>query len=206
MKVLRMAVRQPAWAEQLDFVGPRVRTASWAWVCLLAGVAAVGWVLPAVNDAQSEQAQAQADLARLRRAAHQADVVRKAAAMGQAAAPIDAAPPLTGDAARQAAQLAQWLAYPWLKQLTRVEAAAQAEHAVMLSFSLDLSPLASRPDAWPELRLAAAVLDDVSGLRWAQTLGPDAQLLSRERLSTPIPVGTASFAWRVEALLGGATP
>ncbi len=201
-----MGTRQPAWADQLDFVGPRVRTARWSWVCLLAGVVAVAWVIPEVNEAQAELAQAHADVARLRRAAHQADVVRRAVAVGQPATPADAAPPLTGDAARQAAQLAQWLAYPWLKQLARVEAAAQAEQAVMLSFSLDLSPLASRPDAWPEMRLAAAVRDDVAALRWTQTLSPQAQLLSRERLSTPITVGAATFEWRVEALLGGATP
>jgi len=201
-----MGFRSPAWADQLDFVGPRVRTASWSWVCLLAGVVAVVWVIPEVNEAQAELAQAQSDLQRLRRATHQAEVVRKAVTMTQSATPADAAPALTGDAARQAAQLAQWLAYPWLKQLARVEEAAQAEHTVMLSFSLDLSPLASRPDAWPELRLSAAVRDDVAALRWAQTLSPQAQLLGRERLSAPITVGASSFEWRVEATIGGVTP
>jgi hypothetical protein len=196
--------RPRAWADALDFVGPRVRTASWSWTLLLAGVVAVAWVVPQVNQAEQALVDAQADLKRLQRAAHQQKLAQTAPVRPDAKA--DQAPALGSESARQAAQLAQWLGYPWMTTLSGLEEAAKAEHAVMLSLSLDVASLGARPDAWPEAHLGAAVTDDAAALRWVQAQGPSAQLVSRERLSTPFAVGSANYGWRVEAVVAGGAP
>lgn len=201
--------QRPAWADELDFVGPRVRTAPWAWAVLLAGVLAMGWALPQVQQADEDLAEAHSLLKRLQRASHQQALAAKAQALrpvGGAASEANAPPVLKAEVARQAAQWAQWLAYPWLRVLGEVEAAAQSERAVMLSFSLDLATLASADKAWPEARLSAAVRDDAAALKWAQALGPQAQLLTRDKASQPFTNAAGTYAWRAEAVWAGGQP
>lgn len=197
----------PSWAEELDFVGPRVSASPWAWLLLLGGLVALGVVLPKVQEVSAQQAEAQATLKRLQRAVHQQALAAKAPKGPQS--PVrkaDVAPTLSPESARHAAQMAQWLGYPWLDVLAQVEEAAHAEQAVMLGFNLDLATLGSRPDSAPEVRLSAAVRDDASALRWVQAQGSLAQLLSRERLETPFASAAGNYEWRAQALLSGVSP
>ncbi|MGC4061264.1 MAG: hypothetical protein QM749_10640 [Aquabacterium sp.] len=202
---LRTWASQNDWADELDFAGPRVRTASWSWILLLAGLTAAIWLWPMVTQADADAAQARLDLKRLQRAAHQQALAAKAAQMAQAKGEGKTMDP-SPEAMRHAAQLAQWLGYPWTQVLDQVEHAAQAEQAVMLSFSLDIGAVAAAPDAVPEVRLSAAVRDDESALRWAQTLGSSAQLRGREKLGTPFMAASGQYDWRVEAAWTGETP
>jgi hypothetical protein len=204
VKRLQQWSRQHDWADELDFVGPRVRTASWSWVLLLAGVTAAVWVWPMVTQSDTDMAQAQLDLKRLQRAVHQHTVEAKATQSVQSKDPSKAG--LNAESMRHAAALAQGLGYPWMSVIAQVEQAAQAEKAVMLSFNLDISTLATAPDALPDVRMAAAVRDDESALRWAQTLGSTAQLRGRERLGTPFTSTAGSYEWRVEAVWSGESP
>lgn len=202
---MRVWSGQHDWADELDFVGPRVRTASWSWILLLAGLTAAAWLWPMATQADADLTQAQLDLKRLKRAAHQQAIVAKAAQVAQAKGEGQTIAPST-EAMHHAAQLAQWLGYPWMQVLDQVEQAAQAEKTVMLAFSLDIGALASAQDAQPEVRLAAAVRDDESALRWAQTLGSAAQLRGREKLSAPFTATSGQYDWRVEAAWNGEAP
>ena len=83
---------------------------------------------------------------------------------------------------------------------------ASAEQAVMLSFSLDIATLGSKPNTFPDVRVAAAVRDDASALRWAQALGASGQLLSRERLSSSFTAIAGQYDWRAQASWPGGTP
>ena len=197
-------ISPPQWAQELDFVGPRLSPSPWSWLLLLLGLVALGVVLPQVQEVAVQQAESQATLKRLQRAVHQQTLASRVpkAALSK----VDQAPALLPEAARHAAQMAQWLGYPWLDLLDQVDAAAKAEQAVMLGFNLDLSTLGSRADSAPDVRLSAAVRDDASALRWVQAQGGAAQLLSRERLSTPFLAAAGNYEWRAEALLVGGAP
>lgn len=205
MKRLLMRWMGPSqWAQELDFVGPRLSPSPWSWLLLLLGLVALGVVLPQVQDAFAQQAEAQATLKRLQRAVHQQTIAAKAPK--EVVRQADQAPPLSPESAQHAAQVAQWLGYPWLSLLDQVDAAAKTEQVVMLAFNLDLATLGSRADSVPDVRLSAAVRDDASALRWVQVQGVSAQLLSRERLGTPFMVATGNYEWRAEALLAGGSP
>lgn len=199
-----LAARRPDWARELDFVGPRFSPSPWSWLALLLGLLAWGAILPQVQQLDVEQQEAQAVLKRLQRAEHQQAVMAKAPASH--ATPAEQAPGLSAESARHAAQMAQWLGYPWLAVLSQAEDAAKAEGAVMLGLSLDLATLGSKADVTPDVRLSAAVRDDASALRWVQAQGPSAQLLSRERLSTPFVAASGPYDWRAEAVIAGGTP
>ncbi|HEX5357277.1 MAG TPA: hypothetical protein VFW93_13745 [Aquabacterium sp.] len=196
--------RYPAWADELDFVGPRVRTAPWAWAILLCGLLAAAWTWTCVSRLDNDLADAQQVVKRLQRAAHQAQV--NSMASRQTGTAGSTAPALTPDAARHAAQLAQFLSYPWVSVMERVEQSAKAEQAVMLSFSLDLAPLATQAQAAPEVRVVAAIKDDDAALRWAHAQGTSAQLLNRERLAAPFVTAVGRYDWRAEASWPGAQP
>ncbi len=204
MRRLMRRVNPPQWAQELDFVGPRLSPSPWSWLLLLSGLIALGVVLPQVQDVLAQQAEAQATLKRLQRAVHQQALAAKASK--EPVRKADQAPTLSGDSAQHAAQVAQWLGYPWLDVLDQVDSAAKAEQAVMLAFNLDLATLGSRADSVPDVRLSAAVRDDASALRWVQAQGGAAQLLSRERLGTPFVAASGNYEWRAEALLAGGTP
>jgi hypothetical protein len=201
----RRWMRTPDWAEALNLSGPRVRTASWAWVLLLAGLTSAAWVWPQVEHLEAEAAQVQADLQRLQRARHQADLAvqaRSRGAQGEAAAPAT----LTPEQAMHAAQLLRWLAYPWVDTLQAADESAQQAQALMLGFSLDLSGWNGQPQTEAWVRMSAAVQDDAAALRWAQGLGPRAQLISRDRLGTPVASARGLYAARAELSWPGVTP
>ncbi len=216
LRLMRSPV--PTWTQSLNLAGPRLPTASWAWVLLLAGLTALAWVLPQVQQADADLAQAQADVQRLQRARHQLDVQAQAqaraatlpAAVDGAAASANAKADPTGllndgNAAR-AAQLMQWLAFPWVATLQQADEAAQAERALLLGFNLELSNLGAGPQAQAWARMSAAVTDDAAALRWAQALGPQAQLMSRDKLGTPVDTARGPYAWRAEVSWPGAQP
>jgi len=202
----------PIWTQSLNLAGPRLPTASWAWLLLLAGLTALAWVLPQAQQADEELAQVQADVQRLQRARHQLDV--RAQALTRVARPIHAdedkdaaASSLLNDSnAGRAAQLMQWLGFPWMATLQQADEAAQAERALMLGFNLDLSNLGAGPQAQAWARMSAAVVDDAAALRWAQALGPQAQLMSRDKLGTPVDTARGPYAWRAEISWPGVQP
>lgn len=200
----RLTWRAPRWARLLDFVGPRVDTAVWSWLVLAAGLLAAGMLAPQLDQMEQERQEARASLQRLQRAAHQQTLAATAPAMPDDKGAL--APPLTPDTAARAAQLAQWLGYPWMAVMRQIETTAQAEQAVMLSFSLDIATLGSKAGKLPDIRVSAAVQDDASALRWAQAQGPSAQLLSRERLGTSFTAAAGQYDWRVEATWSGDEP
>ena len=75
----------PDWGDALDFVGPRVRTASWSWLLLLAGLTAAAWIWPLVRQSDDDLLRAQMDLKRLERAAHRQVLLAKASAQAATA-------------------------------------------------------------------------------------------------------------------------
>ncbi|TAK88740.1 MAG: hypothetical protein EPO09_17745 [Aquabacterium sp.] len=204
MKMAWLAGRDAAWADELDFVGPRVRTAPWAWAVLLFALLACTWTWYQVERLDADMRDAQQVLKRLERAKHQEHI--DALAKTQSSAKGGGAVSLSLERARHAAQLAQYLAYPWLTTLEQVEASAQAEQAVMLSFSLDLATLGAQADSAPEVHVEAAIKDDDAALRWAHAQGPTAQLLKREKLAAPFVTALGSYEWRAQASWAGAQP
>lgn len=204
MKMGRLAGRESAWVDELDFVGPRVRTAPWAWAVLLLGLLACTWTWSQVERLDADMHDAQQVLKRLERAKHQEHI--DALARTPSIAKGGGAVSLSPDKARHAAQLAQYLAYPWLAALAQVEASAQEEQAVMLSFSLDLTTLGAQADSAPEAHVEAAIKDDDAALRWAHAQGPTAQLLKREKLASPFVTAQGSYEWRAQASWAGAQP
>ncbi|CAH0351538.1 hypothetical protein [Aquabacterium sp. CECT 9606] len=197
---------QPGWADALDFVGPRVRTALWSWVLLIIGVAASMAVAERAQQGVVAQAEAQATLHRLERARHQLTMAR--AAPRSASAPSQPTSQKLDEAStRQAVQVAQWLAYPWSEVIAKVEQSAQQEQAVLTGFSLDIGSLGAKLDAPPPVRLQAALRDDASALRWVAAHGEGAQMLGRSALSAPFETMTGHYALRAEAVWpAGAAP
>lgn len=189
------------WADELDFAGPRVRTAGWAWGLLAVGV----WALVVVVDRGEQQEQsildAQAQLKRLTLADRQWRLARAAstprAAAGANASGADA-PPLSPAAWPEAATMAALLAYPWQAALDGVAARAADHQVVLTALALDLSawdPVLAPP---PTMRVLAAVPSDDVALRWAAAL-PQGQLKARSALAKPFSTAKASYALKVEA-------
>ncbi len=208
MRGLR-AQQAPAWTEALNLAGPRVRTASWAWVLCLAGLTAAAWVWPQVAQLEAEAAQVQADLQRLQRARHRADLAvlaRTRGPLGEASGTAPVSATLTPDQAVHAAQLVRWLAYPWVDTLQAADESAQQAQALLLGFSLDLSGWSGQPQTRAWVRMSAAVQDDAAALRWSQALGPQAQLISRDRLGTPVASARGLYAARAELSWPGVSP
>jgi hypothetical protein len=200
---MRLRGSQTDWANELDFTGPRIRPARWAWLLLLAGCAAVMSVMPMVNEVEAALQAEQDTLKRLQRATQQ-HAMRQSTALRQGEGRGDTT--LKPEAMAQAARLARSLSYPWLPLLNRVEAAAQARQAVLLSFGLDLSSMDARSIAMPDARISAAVVDDEQALAWVQAHGVGAQWLGRERLATALNTEAGIYAWRADALLEGGAP
>jgi len=207
MTGMSRASRVPDWAESLNLAGPRVRTASWSWLLLLAGLTAAAWVWPQVEQIEAESVQAKADVQRLQRARHQAELVVQARShvTPGASAPADASA-LAPDQAMHAAQVLSWLAFPWEATLQEADEAAVQAQALMLGFSLDLNGWNGQPQTQAWVRMSAAVVDDAAALRWAQGLGAQAQLISRDRLGTPLDTTRGTYTARAELSWPGATP
>ncbi|MBC7702033.1 hypothetical protein [Aquabacterium sp.] len=186
------------WADKLDFAGPRIRTALWSWALLVAAMAACMAVAEQAQALITSQGEAQAMLHRLERAKHQQALA--AAVPRAASSPAQAADRKLNDVAlRQAARVAQLLAYPWPVVVGRVEQAALQEQAVLTSFSLDINSLGGKAEARPQARLQAALRDDASALRWTAAHGDGAQMLGRDALATPFASTQGHYALRAEA-------
>lgn len=202
----------PAWAEGLNFAGPRVRTSFWGWALLAFGLMGLLHVADLHQQVQAEQDEAAEVMARLRqnqdRPATVARVQASPLPTHPDAAP-HAAPQIADEALRQAAQLALWLGHPWSRTLDHVDATALQEGAVLMQFSLDLASLAAPAGAdaanGPELRLQAAVPDDATAWRWVQALGTQATLRSREPLAQGFATARGAYSLRIDVAqrLGG---
>ncbi len=199
------------WAEQLDFAGPRVRTAGWSWAVLGAGVLAL-LVVADQGDAQHQaidEAQAQlkrlskADravrLARAAKAEVRSDNARaKASSDASASAPeVPAAPKLDDQALPEAVNMAAFMAYPWPDLLRDVSQRAMDHKVVLMALSLDLAGWDAGAAPVPMARLLAAVPSDEVALRWAADL-PEGQLKTRSALQTPFSSLWGSFALKAE--------
>jgi len=207
-------VGRQAWAEQLDFAGPRVRTAVWSWGVLGAGVLAL-LVVADQGDAQRQSIdEAQAQLKRLSKAdrqvrlAHAAkagvrsDKARAAgaapqAAQGASSPELPVAPKLDDPALPEAVAMAAFLAYPWPEVLRDVSQRASDHKVVLMALTLDLSGWDAAAMPVPAARLLAAVPSDEVALRWAADL-PEGQLKARAALQTPFTSLLGSFALKAE--------
>ncbi|RZL11476.1 MAG: hypothetical protein EOP40_02470 [Rubrivivax sp.] len=184
----------PRWPEQLDFAGPRVRTAWWSWALLgLALLAALGLEhrVTALEEARAEVA---AELKRLRRA-DQRQRLALAASGGMRRTPvghITPAPALQGAAMQEAALLARQLAYPWAAVLQGLETESARQQVVLMGMSLEVS---SGQQA--VLRAQGAVRDDMAALRWAAGL-PAGQLLGRQALASPFVAAQGPYGLKAD--------
>lgn len=192
---------QLKWTQQLDFVGPRVDTAIWAWALLVAGLCVALAMADQAQSVQQELAAQQASLHRLQRVQHQRKLATTPA---RSASSPDAQ--WSSEALLSAQGVVQVLAYPWARVLDRVEQAAMQEQALLLSLSLDQDRALTDTRLPPPARLTAAVQTDEAALRWSQALGDGAQLLGRERLGTPAPSPQGDYPWRAEVSWIGVTP
>lgn len=198
---------RPSWSEDLDFVGPRVRTAWWAWLVLGLGAMVVLMAYDAMAHTQqalidAEQQHRRLSLAdrgmRLTRALQARETVAQAAV----------APPLTPADLPEVASMARTLAYPWAQALGQIDADAWAQQVVLLSLSVDLDQAARAAAggtgtaggalAQPMWRLQAAVRHDADALAWSARM-PGGQILSRERLQQPFTGLLGRYDLKVDA-------
>lgn len=184
--------------DTLDFVGPRVRTAPWSWALLVLGLVAALTMADRAQEVDTSLQAATQTMDRLTRARHQQQLARTAPRAAREAS-VAASSALTAPALRQAAGMVQLLAFPWTEVIEHVEQAASKEQAVLTSFNLDLGTLEGKAGAQPSARLSLAVRDDAAALRWLAAQGDDAQLLSRQLLSTPFDTLNGHYALRYEA-------
>lgn len=201
---MNWAAWQGGWVEAMDFAGPRVRPAWWAW-CLL-GVAVLALLVLAerLDHQEGARVESAAQLKRLERADRQ-QRLQRAAALRQAdgssgprsgagpGEPASAAPPLTGSAVTEAAQMARLLSYPWADVLYRMEMQAAEHQVVLMGMSLNLASSSARP----LLRAQGAVQGDSAALQWASGL-PQGQLLSRQALATPFEGLRGRYAMKAD--------
>jgi len=202
------------WAEQLDFAGPRVRTAGWSWAVLGAGVLAL-LVVADQGDAQHQAIdEAQAQLKRLTKADRAVRLARAAKAevrsdnarakasadtssSSTALPEVPAAPKLDDQALPEAVNMAAFMAYPWPDLMRDVSQRAMDHQVVLMALSLDLSGWDAGAAPVPTARLLAAVPSDEVALRWAADL-PEGQLKTRSALQTPFSSLWGSFALKAE--------
>lgn len=210
---LRTGAASPAWAEGLNFVGPRVRTSFWGWALLAFGLIGVWHAADLHWQVRSQLDEAAGVIERLQRGAREpgrlsggasGQLQNRAPAQGTAAS--EQAPVLKDEGWRQAAQLALWMGHPWQATLDHVDATALQEGAVLMQFSLDLAALGTQAGVTPEMRLQAAVIDDGSAWRWLQALGPRATMRSREPLAQGFSTARGAYALRVDVIGAGGQP
>lgn len=150
---------------------------------------------------------AEDEVARLMRAQQRlaaAEASPPVAAGSGVLADAQAAAPALDDAGwRRAAQLAAWWSVDWSAQLDHSALVAAEQRIILTQWSLDLeawSPVAGVSDASrPMVRLQGWSRDDESPLVWLSTLGPQAELQSRERLSESVDTRWGTLVWRVQA-------
>ena len=226
----------PAWAESLNFIGPRVRTSFWSWALLALGAIAIVHALELAGQVDEAQQAAQEELSRLQVHApsheqheqherHREQARAKAlgsdapltgaalsanasssASIAKPTSPEEHAPTLQPDAWRSAAQLAAWLGHPWAAALDHADATAHQRGISLTRFQLDLGAWGSRAEQPLAWRLQAAVPDDATALAWVQDLGPQAELQRRDALPQPVPSARGTLAWRIDVNVAGEQP
>lgn len=197
-----------AWAEQLDFAGPRVRTTWWAWAVLAVALMAAMMLAERLDTLALAREDTAAQRQRLERADRQQRIARAAAR--RQTAPVAAGTPqgqaLDAAMVDDALQVAWHLSYPWPQVLMGMEARAAQQQVVLLSLSLD----ASSPRQ-AVMQAQGAVQDDLAALQWAASL-PQGQLLGRQALQAPFVGSRGAYGlkadvravWRHDRL--GTTP
>lgn len=203
----RASIARASWADDLDFVGPRVRTSPWSWLVLALGALALMVSVDAMDQVQGELDDAAVQAKRLSQADRQ---VRLARAVLQGvrtaeAAQTTAPPALQGAHLVEVLGMARLLAYPWDEALNRVDADASAHQAVLLAMSVDLDK-PGRDIRWaPTWRVQAAVRDDASALGWSGQL-PGGRILARDRLGQPFVGARGSYELKVDAQMHWSPP
>lgn len=198
-----------AWLDELDVVGPRWRTSVWGWAVLALGLALGLHAWQQHQQAQAALQAAQDEVARLTRAQQglaratslETQPVPSTAAASETSATTPGVPTLDDAGWRRAAQLAAWLSVDWSAQMDSAAMAAAEQRLVLTHWALDLSSWSPVPpaSALPSVRLQAWTRDDDSPLVWLSTLGPQAELQSRERLTEPAETRWGNLVWRVQA-------
>lgn len=196
-----------AWLDELAVVGPRWRTSVWGWALLVLGMAMALHAWQHQQQANIDLQTAEDEAARLMRAQQRlaaAEASPSAAAGSGVLADAQAAAPTLDDAGwRRAAQLAAWWSVDWSAQLDHSALVAAEQRIILTQWSLDLeawSPVAGASDtSRPMVRLQGWSRDDESPLVWLSTLGPQAELQSRERLSETVDTRWGTLVWRVQA-------
>ena len=180
------------WSEDLNLLGPRVRTWPGSWALLIAAVLSVATMSAHRDDALAAQAAAQR---RLGQASHHLLAQPRRSASVPVA--VSASAPALGQLQAAAALVAR-LNHPWGPILAGVEAAS--DHVALLELRHSANE--------PAVDLEAAVADDAAAWTFVQALGADpsqfdqASLRSREPMS-PATAG-AAVRVRVQARLAGA--
>lgn len=199
---------RPSWADELDFVGPRVRTAVWSWLILAAGAVAMMSVIEVMDQIERDLVDSQQQFRRLSQADRQMRLSRAieqrqaSAGAEPGAMPVSSVPPLRGAGLADGLSMARLLAYPWAATLNRIEADASTHQVVMMAMSVDLDKPGPSLDGMPMWRFQAAVKDDPSALAWAAQL-PGGRLLSRDRLAQAFSAETGSYTLKVDAQMAG---
>ncbi len=186
------------WADDLDFGGPRARTAWWAWLVLGLGVATALKVSDEFDRVRLALDDGEVQMKRLNRAERQRLLAQGLSVRQVAAASSEkSAPALSGPALTDAMTMSLLLAYPWGQVLAQLESQAAAHQAVMMSMGADLAGLNDAAASQPVWRLQAAVHGDGDAMAWAFSL-PQGRLLTRERLPQPFTGLTGAYEFKVQ--------
>lgn len=198
---MRTFSRRFNWAQQLDFVGPRINTSLWGWALMVLGLCAAVYAADHAQHVQHAVDAEQATLHRLQRAQHQRQLAQ---APLRSASNVDAA--WQPEALVSAQGVVRMLAYPWAKTFDQVEQAALQEQALLLSLAVDQDKPLTDARSPIVVRLSAAVISDEAALQWAAAHGDGAQLLARDRMATPAPSPQGDYPWRADVSWVGGAP
>lgn len=198
---MRTFSRRFKWAQQLDFVGPRINTSLWGWALMVLGLCAAVYAADHAQNVQHAVDAEQATLHRLQRAQHQRQLAQ---APLRSASNVDAA--WQPEALASAQGVVRMLAYPWAKTFDQVEQAALQEQALLLSLAVDQDKPLTDARSPIVVRLSAAVISDEAALQWAAAHGDGAQLLARDRMAMPAPSPQGDYPWRADVSWVGGAP
>jgi hypothetical protein len=180
------------WSDDLNLLGPRVRTWPGSWALLIAAVLSVATMSAHRDDALAARA---AEQRRLDQAAHEILVQQRRSASAFIARSASA--PAPGQL-QAAAALVERMNHPWGPILSGIEAAGGNVALLELRHSV----------IEPAVELEAAVADDAAAWTFVQALGADrspfdqASLRSREPMSPA--TARAAVRVRVQARLAAA--
>ncbi|WP_294637002.1 hypothetical protein [uncultured Aquabacterium sp.] len=188
-----------SWLDEIDFTARHRRASVWGWAML--GLSLLMVLMVSDDAARIEQVRrdGEEEVRRLERALAQAS-----------AAPRRPSRPLTPDQPhaagvptlqkgdwRQAVEMAEALAHDPIALLDRVDERAGRLHVVLTGLRFTLASRTTGGDG-TEVVLQAAVPDDRTALAWVDSLGPQARLHRRQRLTVPVSDGVRQHVWRVD--------